>query len=73
MFSITTIYLVTTSLLFALTLRDQVSKADNYFAGILAYLADQNCLFILYNMLVSMAVVGYKVCVAIFFGETKEG
>lgn len=36
-------------------------------------MADQTHLFILYNVIISLAIVAYRICVGIFFDRTLEG
>lgn len=73
MVSLTSLYLLATMALFAYTLHEQIQHSTGYFAAAIIYMADQTNLFILYNALLSLAVVIYRGCVWAFFDRTLEG
>lgn len=59
-------------MLFGYTFNEVYKKADNYFSAALIYLDDTITNFIFYNMIFSMGIVFYKVCIWLFFVEVKE-
>jgi hypothetical protein len=73
MISVTTLYLVTTAALFTYTLREHSRNTDGYFAAMLSYMSDQANLFIVYNVILSFAIILYKVYVFLFLERTMEG
>jgi hypothetical protein len=73
MVSLTSFYLLTTAALFGYTAYEQMKHSSGYFAAMLSYMSDQTNLFIVYNVILSLAVLLYKICVCIFFERTMEG
>ena len=73
MISVTTLYLVTTAALFSYTLHEHSRNSDGYFAAMLSYMSDQANLFIVYNVILSLAIILYKVYVFLFLERTMEG
>lgn len=73
MVSVTTLYLLATGALFAYTLNEQWQESSGYFAAMLSYLSSQSNLFIVYNVILSMAIVGYRMYVALFLERSMEG
>lgn len=68
-----TIYVVATTTIFIYTVYDQLSHSTSYFKALMTYLADNNCVFVLYNMILSMAIMLYKLFTWLFFEKTMEG
>jgi hypothetical protein len=73
MISIVDIYLIATFALFAYTAQEHYSYADNYFKAMTTYLADYNCVFIFFNLVLAIAIILYRIIVYIFFSATLEG
>lgn len=73
MVSVTTLYLLTTGALFAYTLNEQWQQSSGYFAAMLSYMSNQANLFIVYNVILSIAIVGYRIYVVLFLERTMEG
>jgi hypothetical protein len=73
MVSITSLYLIATASLFCYTMYEQVQHSNGYFAAIVSYMSDQTNLFIVYNAILSLAILIYKACVWAFFDRTLEG
>ena len=65
--SIATIYIVTTTAIFFYTVQDHLLHSDTYFKALMTYLSDQSSLFILYNMILSLAILLYRILTFIFF------
>jgi hypothetical protein len=73
MITVTTLYLISTAALFTYTLREHSRNSDGYFAAMLSYMSDQANLFIIYNVILSLAIVLYKIYVFLFLERTMEG
>ena len=71
--SIGTIYIITTTAIFFYTVQDHLLHSDTYFKALMTYLSDQSSLFVLYNMILSLAILLYRILTFIFFDEAKEG
>jgi hypothetical protein len=68
--SLATVYILATAAIFFYTANDHLSHSDTYFKAMMTYLADQKCVFILYNMILSLAILSYRVLTALFFVNT---
>ena len=73
MTSISTIYILATSSIFLYTVNDHLLRSDTYFKAMMTYLSDQSCVFVLYNMILSLAILFYRFFTLVFFGQTMEG
>ena len=71
--SIGTIYIITTTAIFLYTVQDHLLHSDTYFKALMTYLSDQSCLFVLYNMILSLTILTYRILTLVFFGQTMEG
>lgn len=71
--SVATIYIIVTTTVFLYTAYDQIQHSNTYFKAIMSYFADQKCVFILYNMILSIAILLYRMFTSIFFVNTMEG
>jgi hypothetical protein len=71
--SVATIYIVATTAIFIFTVYEQAEHSSNYFKAVMTYFADQKCVFILYNMILSIAILFYRMFTSIFFVNTMEG
>lgn len=71
--SLATLYVIATSVIFACTFGEQLGHTENYFKGIMTFLSEQTYVFILYNMILSLAIVGYRCLVWVFFRNSMEG
>jgi hypothetical protein len=63
----TSLYLFTTTVIFAYTLYEQIDPSHGYFRVALSYLSDETNIFIIYNVLLGSAILVYKILVYIFF------
>ena len=68
--SISTIYMLATTAIFLYTVRDHYDRSDTYFKAMMTYLSDNSCVFVLYNMILSLAILSYRLLVWAFFGTT---
>ena len=73
MLSIATVYIIATTAVFTFTVADQFHRSDTYFKAMMTYLADQTCVFVLYNMILSVAILMYRLLTWIFLVHTMEG
>jgi len=71
--SLGTIYIITTSAIFLYTAQDHLVHSDTYFKALMTYLSDQSCLFVLYNMILSLTILTYRLLTLLFFRHTMEG
>lgn len=71
--SLATIYVIATTAIFAYTLHDHLGRSDTYFKAMMTYLADQSCVFVLYNMILTLAILFYRFFSRVFFVNTMEG
>lgn len=71
--SVATIYIIATTAIFIYTAHDHLTHCESYFKAMMTYLADQKCVFILYNMILSLAILFYRAFTAIFFVNILEG
>jgi hypothetical protein len=70
---LTTLYLLATGAIFAYTLSEQWQQSSGYFAAMLSYMSSQANLFIVYNVILSVAIVAYRLYVGAFLERTLEG
>jgi formate-dependent nitrite reductase membrane component NrfD len=73
MLSIATLYIAATTAIFAYTVQDHLGRSDTYFKAMMTYFSDQSCVFVLYNMVLSVAILLYRIFTALFFQQTMEG
>jgi len=71
--SVATIYIIATTTIFLFTVYEQMQHSSTYFKAIMTYFADQKCVFILYNMILSIAILFYRAFSSAFFVNTMEG
>lgn len=71
--SLATIYVIATTVIFSYTLYEHLDRSDTYFKALMTYLADQSCLFILYNMILTLAILLYCFFSRVFFLTIMEG
>ena len=71
--SITTLYIIITTAIFLYTMHHHLNQSDTYFKALMTYQADQGCVFVLYNMILSLAILVYRILSFVFFGHTMEG
>lgn len=71
--SLATIYVFATTAIFSYTLYEHLDRSDTYFKALMTYLADQSCVFILYNMILTLAILVYRLFSWVFFVTTMEG
>jgi|JI9StandDraft_2_1071091.scaffolds.fasta_scaffold584729_2 hypothetical protein len=71
--SLATIYVIATTFIFSYTLGEKLSQSENYFQGMMSYLSEPTDVFILYNMILTIAIIAYRSLVWAFFGSTMEG
>jgi hypothetical protein len=69
--NITNLYITSTFLLFGYTFIDVYKKADNYFSASLIYMDDVITNFIFYNLVFSLGILFYKLCIFLFFVDVK--
>lgn len=69
----TTLYLLATGAIFTYTLNEQWQQSNGYFAAMLSYMSSQSNLFIVYNVILSLAIVAYRIYVGLFLERTMEG
>lgn len=70
MMDLTSLYLIVTFTLFAYTAQKQIEQSRGYFTAIMSYMSDMGQLFIAYNLVLSVAIVLYKIVVKIFMERT---
>lgn len=73
MISMTSIYVAVTLGLFSFTVYDQWLPTQGYFAAVLSYMSNETNLFIIYNLILSIALIVYQMMVWLFFERTLEG
>ena len=71
--SITTLYIVVTTAVFLYTVQHHLGQSDSYFKAMMTFQADQGCVFVLYNMILSLAILTYRLLALVFFGQIMEG
>lgn len=71
--SLSTIYVIATSTMFCYTFGEKLRESENYFKGIMTYLGDQTSVFIFYNMILSLAIISYRLLTWLFFKNSMEG
>lgn len=71
--SVATLYVIATTVIFGYTVSEHLSQEDTYFKAMMTYLADQSCVFVLYNMILSLAIMFYRLLSWVFFVNTMEG
>lgn len=73
MISLTSLYVITTLSLFSYTIYEEFERSDSYFTSLLRFSSDSLNIFIVYNVILSIAIVTYKVFIILFFESTNEG
>jgi len=71
--SVATIYILATTSIFLYIVYDHLLHSDTYFKAMMTFLADQSCVFVLYNMILSVTILLYRILTFIFFSHTMEG
>lgn len=70
MIDLTSLYLIITFTLFAYTAQQQIEQSRGYFTAIMSYMSDAGQLFIVYNLVLCIIIVLYKLIVKIFMERT---
>lgn len=70
MIDITSLYILITFTLFAYTAQQQIEQSRGYFTAVMSYMSDMGQLFFLYNMVICIVIILYKIIVKIFMERT---
>lgn len=65
------LYILTTLSIFGYVCYSKYTGTDNYFSGILQILDNPLTKLLIYNVIVSLATIVYKLTIAIFYVEIK--
>lgn len=68
--SVADIYIIATTVIFIYTAYEHMQLSGTYFKAIMTYFADQKYVFILYNMILSIAMLFYRLFTSVFFVNT---
>lgn len=71
--SVADIYIIVTTTIFLFTGYEHLQNSTTYFKALMTYFDDQKCVFILYNMILSIAILVYRFFTSVFFVNTMEG
>ena len=71
--SVADLYILLTTLIFGYTAWDHLLQSDSYFKALMTYLSDPSCVFVLYNMILGLAILLYRLFTWVFFAKTMEG
>ena len=68
--SVADLYIIVTTTIFLFTGYEHLKNSTTYFKALMTYFDDQKFVLILYNMILSIAIVVYRLFTSAFFVNT---